>query len=302
MLESGLCNRLLLECTPVVSAAAGFSVIRSQVTAALQSFHERRPIPEVEQEEIPEVMGYVHSTESFSAVDGPGVRFLTFLQGCAYRCVFCSNPDTWAFEKGTRTSSKDITRQMWRVRSYLKANGGGLTVSGGEALCQPEFTAALFREAHKMGVTTCLDTTGQGAKHRSWDVVLPHTDLVLFCIKHIDPNRYFDITGHKINGALKFVQELNRRKIPYWVRYVLIPSLTDDLNGLLQFIDWAKEQEYMIGVELLPYHQLGVDKWKEMGYDYPLKNCKTPSQRLVNKFIDELRSANLRVICDNKIH
>eukprot|EP01023_Acetabularia_acetabulum_P045842 TRINITY_DN4668_c1_g1_i5.p1 TRINITY_DN4668_c1_g1~~TRINITY_DN4668_c1_g1_i5.p1 ORF type:complete len:244 (+),score=38.63 TRINITY_DN4668_c1_g1_i5:220-951(+) len=162
-------------------------------------------------EEIPEVFGYVHSTESFSAVDGPGVRFLTFLQGCAYRCVFCSNPDTWQCNKGPMTSSKQIAAKIQRVLPYLKGSGGGVTVSGGEALLQPQFTAALFREAHQMGISTCLDTTGQGTKHHSWDVVLPHTDVVLYCMKHFEEDRYFEITGHKMKGALKFVEELNEQ-------------------------------------------------------------------------------------------
>lgn len=139
---------------------------------------------------------------------GPGVRFLVFVQGCAMRCLFCSNPDTWAPASGELVSSKDIAAQVRSVAPYLKPGGGGVTCSGGEAMLQPEFTAAIFQEAHALGLTTCLDTTGQGSKHHHWDKVLPHTDMVLFCIKSLNEDRYMELTGVRQKGALKFAAEL----------------------------------------------------------------------------------------------
>jgi pyruvate formate lyase activating enzyme len=166
----------------IASAAASAAAAAASAAPAPQQ-HEETAAADA----IPEVFGRLHSTESFSAVDGPGVRFVAFLQGCAMRCAFCSNPDSWAMGGGEVVSSKELAEQIARVLPYLKSGGGGLTCSGGEPLLQPEFAAALFREAHALGLTTTLDTTGQGTKHKHWDVVLPHTDGVLFCIKALDP-------------------------------------------------------------------------------------------------------------------
>lgn len=248
--------------------------------------------------EIQEEVGYVHSTESFSAVDGPGMRFLIFLQGCGFRCSFCSNPDTWAVNKGAQMSSKDIAHRLDLVLPYLKASGGGVTCSGGEALLQPHFVSAVFDEARARGLNTCLDTTGQGTKHRSWDVVLPHTDLVLFCVKHMDPQKYLQLTGHPQGGMIKFARELSDRNLPAWCRYVLIPGMTDSVNDLQMLIDFLKEHPNFLGVELLPYHRLGVEKWHVMGLEYPLEHCRTPTLQQTQGALRQLEDAGIRVMCD----
>eukprot|EP00878_Enallax_costatus_P004356 GHUV01004592.1.p1 GENE.GHUV01004592.1~~GHUV01004592.1.p1 ORF type:complete len:240 (+),score=35.22 GHUV01004592.1:531-1250(+) len=198
-------------------ADSGFSRAYGQPAYATQPAQDEdaRPQP------VPEVVGQIHSTESFSAVDGPGVRFLVFTQGCAMRCKFCSNPDTWSAHAGETISSKSLANQIRSVAPYLRPGGGGVTCSGGEPLLQPDFTAAIFREAHAMGLTTCLDTTGQGTKHHNWDKVLPHTDMVLFCIKHLDPEKYTGLTGLRQLGALKFAEELKTQRVPFWLRWVL---------------------------------------------------------------------------------
>lgn len=249
-------------------------------------------------EAIPEVLGHIHSTESFSAVDGPGVRFIVFTQGCAMRCSFCSNPDSWSAHGGELVSSKDLAKQISRVLPYLKSSHGGLTCSGGEPLLQPQFTATLFREAHAMGLTTTLDTTGQGTKHKNWDVVLPHTDGVLFCIKALDPEKYQGMTGLKQIGALRFARELGERGIPFWARYVLIPGHTDSQKDIDLLAEWASKQPTIAGVELLPYHLYGKNKWEALGLKYPLEGVPTPPPAAVRAVISKLEDAGVKVMCE----
>lgn len=249
--------------------------------------------------EIPDVNGFIHSTESFSALDGPGVRFLVFLQGCGMRCLFCSNPDTWELHSGQKTSSKMIAEEIRKVLPYLK-HEGGVTCSGGEPLLQPDFVAALFKEAHAMNLTTCIDTTGQGTKHHNWDIVLPHTDMVLFCIKHLDPDKYQRLTGIKQTGALKFARELANRNIPYYLRYVLLPGMSDSPQDIRKLIDFAKEQKTLEAIELLPYHVLGKNKWENLGFKYPLEGMETPPREHVLAVRRDLEDAGLKVLCDVK--
>jgi pyruvate formate lyase activating enzyme len=248
---------------------------------------------------FPDVPGVIHSTESFSALDGPGVRFLVFLQGCGMRCLFCSNPDTWELHSGTRTSSKTVAAEIRKVLPYLRESGG-VTCSGGEPLLQPDFVAALFREAHAMNLTTCIDTTGQGSKHHNWDIVLPHTDMVLFCIKHLDPDKYQKLTGIKQTGALKFAAELESRGIPYYLRYVLLPEMSDSPEDIRLLIEFSQKQKALQAIELLPYHLLGKDKWDHLGYKYPLEGMKTPSREHVHAIRQRLEDAGLTVLCDVK--
>nr|CAF04130.1 pyruvate formate-lyase activating enzyme [Chlamydomonas reinhardtii] len=245
---------------------------------------------------IPEVFGNVHSTESMSAVDGPGVRFLVFVQGCAMRCLFCSNPGTWTLKGGNKTSSKEIAADIKRVRNYLKPRGG-ITISGGEAMLQPHFVSTVFQEVHALGLNTTVDTTGQGTKAGNWDVVLPHTDLVLFCIKHIDPIKYEALTGMKQRGASGFADQLAERKIPFYLRYVYIPGYTDGVKDIDKLIEWCKQQPTFQGIELLPYHVLGRNKWEVMGLPYPLDGTNTPPHEQVRAVIKVFNDNDVPVIC-----
>lgn len=197
-------------------------------------------------------------------------------------------------------SSKAIGDALSRVSPYLRPGGGGVTCSGGEPLLQPDFTAAIFQEAHGLGLTTCLDTTGQGTKHGNWDKVLPHTDMVLFCIKHLDPARYTALTGLHQAGALKFAAELRARAIPFWLRYVLIPGHTDDADGIAKLVAFCADQPSLQGVELLPYHLLGANKWAALGLAYPLAGLAPPPREAVAAVVDQLQAAGINVICDAK--
>lgn len=267
---------------------------------ATQTAVQRREGLALDSSSIPPVEGRIHSTESFSTVDGPGVRFIVFTQGCGMRCLFCSNPDTQSMTDGKLVSSKDIAAKLSRMEPYLQPNGGGVTCSGGEPLLQPDFVAGVFQEAHALGLSTCLDTTGQGSKHKSWDHVLPHTDMVLFCIKHLDPMQYEHITGLHQSGSLAFAAELKERHIPFWLRYVLIPNLTDRVGDIEMLITFAKAQPTLVGIELLPYHQLGKNKWDALGWPYPLEGVQPPSHECVLEVMHKLKNAGLHVLCDHK--
>eukprot|EP01086_Lenisia_limosa_P007397 TRINITY_DN270_c0_g1_i2.p1 TRINITY_DN270_c0_g1~~TRINITY_DN270_c0_g1_i2.p1 ORF type:complete len:237 (+),score=59.17 TRINITY_DN270_c0_g1_i2:210-920(+) len=214
--------------------------------------------------------------ETFSTVDGHGIRVICFLQGCPRRCKFCSNPDTWNETEGTEMSVAEVAARFNRYVPYMKASEGGLTLSGGEPLMQPEFTAALLREAHRLGVNTTIDTTGFGTKEKTWDIVLPHVDTVLLCPKALNPRIYKWITEQTIHMMLGFAKEVTKRGISVWLRYVLLPDYTDSDEEITRFCEFAHTMTTMKGVELLPFHQLGLEKWKKLEIPYPLVDMQTP--------------------------
>ena len=245
---------------------------------------------------ISEVHGYVHSIETFSAIDGPGIRMMIFLQGCYLRCKFCSNPDTWQMNKGEKVSSKDIAEKLKRIRSYMRKDMSGITCSGGEPLLQSEFVAALFQEAKSMQLTTCIDTAGQASvKHQL--TVLPHTDLVLFCIKHTNAKKYKELTGVYPHLALKFLDNLIKLNKPFYIRYVLIPGYTDSEKDIEDLIKLTKSVGTVCkGVELLPYHTLGINKWNALNIKYPLDGVKPMSKDDVKFIYDTLVKNNIDVL------
>jgi pyruvate formate lyase activating enzyme len=232
--------------------------------------------------------GYIHSTESFGSVDGPGIRFLIFMQGCHMRCRYCHNPDTWkdgSAECGTTASVTDLLDKAERYRTYWGPEGG-ITVSGGEALLQIDFLTELFEEAHRRGINTCLDTAAQPFTREApfflkFERLMQSTDLVLLDIKHIDSECHRWLTGHPNDRILDCARYLSDIGKPVWIRHVLVPGITDDesqLHRLRQFLDTLHNIKK---VEVLPYHTLGTFKWQQLGLDYTLKDVPTPTNEQV---------------------
>lgn len=217
--------------------------------------------------------GYIHSFESFGSVDGPGVRFVVFLNGCSMRCKYCHNPDTWEFG-GDTFSAAEVLQKALKYKSYWGGKGG-ITVSGGEPMLQMQFVTELFTEAKKKGVNTCLDTSGVAFNPddtTETDKLLDVTDLVMLDIKHIDDEKHKELTGHSNKNILAFARYLDSKKIPVWIRHVVVPGITFDekyLELLGEFIGTLSNVEK---IETLPYHSLAIPKYDKLGIDYPLRD------------------------------
>lgn len=227
--------------------------------------------------------GKIHSTESFGTVDGPGIRFVVFMQGCPLRCKYCHNRDTWDVNAGTTISSHELIKKILRDKPYFSSSGGGVTVSGGEPLLQAEFVTELFKELKSIGIHTCLDTSGNLPITSQIKELLQYTDLVLLDIKHINSEKCQELTGLTNDHELSFAKYLSSHNIPIWIRQVLVPGYTDDrfdLKRLKEFIDSLPNVE---NIEILPYHDLGKYKWEEMGLEYPLKNIQAPTDKEIQE-------------------
>lgn len=231
--------------------------------------------------------GYIHSTESFGSVDGPGVRFVIFVAGCPMRCQFCHNPDTWNMQVGERRSTEELLKQALRYKAYWK-DGGGITVSGGEPLMQMDFMIELFRKAREKGINTTIDTSGAPFKREEpffekFNELMKYTDLLLLDIKHIDDEKHQMLTGRTNRNILDMAEYLSEIGKPVWIRHVLVPQRNDEdgyLERLYGFISRLKNVEK---VEVLPYHTFGEYKWKELGYEYPLAGIEPPTkERIAN--------------------
>lgn len=229
--------------------------------------------------------GRIHSFESFGTVDGPGIRYVIFLQGCPLRCKYCHNPDTWK-SGGKEYTAEEVCKLALRYRNYF-GDKGGVTVTGGEPLLQIDFVIELFKLLKAQGVHTCVDTSGYMFNPDNEESVQKHeellkvTDLFLLDIKHIDDARHTELTGKTNKNTLAFAKFLDERNHPVWLRHVLVPEWTDDdasLKELKAFIDGLSCVEK---VEVLPYHTMGVVKYKNLGYEYPLKGVESPSKERV---------------------
>ena len=237
------------------------------------------------------IQGFVNSYESFGAVDGPGIRFVVFLSGCPLRCRYCHNPETWATQ-GSSTGVDEVLKRALRYRSYWKG-GGGITVSGGEPMLQAEFVTELFRRAKADGVTTCLDTSGAVFSRSpeslsKIDSLLQVTDLVLLDIKHIDSKKHEELTGKGNENILDFAKYLSEKNIPVWIRHVLVPGINDDeesLKSLGHFIQGLKNVER---IQVLPYHSMAINKYKELGLPYSLQQTPEPDSAAVERAMDIL--------------
>ena len=221
---------------------------------------------------------YLHSTESFGTVDGPGVRFVIFLQGCPMRCKYCHNPDTWEMHVGERRSAESLIEEYEHNRAFYK--NGGITVSGGEPLAQVDFLLELFRLAKEKGIHTCLDTSGATYRpgdseyNRKLDALMELTDLVMLDIKHTDPATHRDLTGMDNEGILAFAAYLEEKQIPVWIRHVTVPGVTDDPDALTRLGQFIGTLDNVKALDVLPYHVMGVSKYKELGIPYPLEGVE----------------------------
>ncbi|MFF2876124.1 pyruvate formate-lyase-activating protein [Gottfriedia sp. NPDC057991] len=238
--------------------------------------------------------GNIHSIESLGTVDGPGIRYVVFTQGCLLRCQFCHNADTWEIGTGKKMSVSEIINELESYLPFIQPSGGGITVSGGEPLLQMPFLIELFKECKKKGIHTTIDSSGGSFNAESetymknLDELLGYTDLILLDLKHINRKKHIKLTGMPNDHIIDFAQLLSERDIPVWIRHVLIPTITDndeDLIKLGEFIGTLKNVER---VEILPYHKLGVYKWKALGLEYPLEGIETPSDDRVESALKNI--------------
>ena len=228
------------------------------------------------------VSGLIHSVESCGTVDGPGIRFIVFLSGCSLRCQYCHNPDTSFKRRGKERTVEDVLEEISRYASFLKTAKGGVTISGGDPLFQPDFTRALLHGCKEMGLHTCIDTSGHLGCNAD-DAMLADTDLVLLDIKAWNPEQYKHVTGQNLQPTLDFAEKLAARGIPMWLRYVLVPGLTDQLEDITALARYAAGLGNVQRVDVLPFHQMGKFKWGELGLEYPLMELEPPAQELTVK-------------------
>lgn len=222
-------------------------------------------------------IGRSFATESFSTLDGPGIRYVLFLQGCMMRCQYCHNRDSWPMDGGQLVTVEQVLDQLRQYRRYFKSSGGGLTVSGGEALLQPEFVRDLFQAAQAEGFHTCLDTNGYCRRiDPCINDLLEATDLVLLDLKQLDDTRHRVLTGVSNRHTLKFARHLESRQQPTWIRHVIVPGFTDDLESARMLSDFVTPMKNVEKIELLPYHEMGKQKWQAIKASYPLEGVKPP--------------------------
>lgn len=234
--------------------------------------------------------GYAHSYETGSSVDGPGIRITLFLSGCPLHCQYCHNPDTWKLKHGLKVSLERVVSRLGHFAPALRAMNGGLTISGGEVLLQLAFSRRILGAAKKLGLHTAIETSGFLGT-RADDEYLKNLDLVIMDIKSGDPETYRLVTGQDLAPTLRFAERLAATNKPVWVRYTIVPGLTDDpanVEAVAKFVAPMKNVEW---VEVLPFHQLGAFKWKALGMNYTLAETPPAPPELVNRVIGQFRDA-----------
>jgi pyruvate formate lyase activating enzyme len=237
-------------------------------------------------------MGFLHSFTTGSAVDGPGVRVVAWTAGCMWRCVYCHNPDTWKMTNGIPVKVTDAVKELRKYRQGLKVMSGGLTISGGEPLMQHRFVVNLLSAAKAMGVHTALDSNGYYGSRLS-DADLDAVDLVLLDLKKWDPEAHQRLTGMDNAPTLEFARRLATRKLPIWVRFVLVPGLTDDPDDIARIAGFAASLGNVQRVDVLPFHQMGRFKWKALGLPYTLDEVAPPPVETIERTVAIFRAAGL---------
>lgn len=224
----------------------------------------------------------IHSIETFGTVDGPGVRFVAFFQGCNLQCKYCHNRDTWDINSGEYISVDELFENVLKYKSYIVPNGG-FTASGGEPLLQPYFLISLFKKLKSAGIHTAIDTAGMVEITEPIKELLSLTDLVLLDIKHINPEKSKDLVGFSNERELAFAKYLSDNNIPIWIRQVIIPGITNNEEDLIELKKFISSLKTVEKVELLPYHNLGKHKWEALGFEYPLKDIRIANDEDIKK-------------------
>jgi len=259
-----------------------------------RDYFEVQPGDVEEVAEGDDIVGYVHSWEVGSTVDGPGIRFVGFLTGCLLRCQYCHNPDTWHKHNGHPVTVARAMAQISKYAQVLKISKGGITLSGGEPMVQHEFMMHIFRRCKQLGLHTCIDTCGR-LGDRLTDADLMEIDLNLLDIKSGDPAIYERVTGHPLAPTLDYARRLSALGRPTWVRFVLVPGLTDAYDNVELLADICAGLTSLERVEILRFHQMGRDKWHKLGLTYPLENTEPPDAELTERVRSQFRSRGIVV-------
>ena len=229
---------------------------------------------------VQEILGYIHSIETGGTVDGPGLRYVLFLQGCPLRCLYCHNPDSWKLRAGKVQTVEQTFQDLLKYRNFIKS--GGITVSGGEPLIQPEFLEALFQKCKAAGIHTAVDTSGVMPVGKIQQV-LNLTDLVILDIKALDPGLCKKISGTDNKNALELLDHLEEQSKPVWIRHVVVPGYTDNLEDLAKLADYLKAYKWVQKVELLPFHQMALHKWESLKFPYTLQKVEPPTREFMTQ-------------------
>ena len=242
--------------------------------------------------------GFVHSIETFGTVDGDGIRFVLFLAGCKLGCKFCHNPDSWNIAAGEPMSAEEVIAQVQSYRAYYEATGGGLTISGGDPLVQPEFTAEILRQAKSAGINTCLETSGHGDSDKFGKLV-QLADSVMYGLKGFSTEVYRKLTAHDGSLVRRNLKLLGRSKSQARLRYLVIPGVTDTDEELTQLSHFLRDLPCDFVVEPIAYHTMGIPKWEALGRPYQLEDLRPPTSEEMEQFILSLRGHGLKVLGDS---
>lgn len=237
--------------------------------------------------------GYIHSVETYGTLDGPGIRYVVFMQGCSLRCKYCHNPDTWQLDAGKKQTIQELMEDILKYKNFIRS--GGVTLSGGEPLLQVDFAAELFKQCRKHGIHTAVDTSGElpliACKH-----AIDEVDLVLLDIKSIDSVKALSLTGFGNENMLGMLEYLEANKKEVWMRHVIVPGLTDDYKDIEQMAEYLSRYTVIKRFDVLPFHKLGEYKWKELGLCYELEKTPIPTKESIEKVKDILRKHNINVV------
>lgn len=236
------------------------------------------------------MIGKIHSFESCGMSDGPGIRNVIFLQGCPLRCKYCHNPDTWKYEDGRDIDSDEIIQKVLTYKGYIKS--GGITLSGGEPLMQKEFALDILKKAKANAIHTCIDTSGYIKELSSIKEIVENTDLFLIDLKHFNDDEYLKLTGVELIYTKQFIEYINSTNTKFWIRFVLIPGLTDNIQDIQNMKQYLSQFENLEKIEVLPFHKLGEEKWKMLQEKYELADIQPPSEELLKQVKDILEIRN----------